>query len=174
MPILSDSLDPVICWSGYRVNQDDLLRRLVQMGEGPTYHRLDLDHITYAFPSEVVPPPVREARIIGRATDGGVDALVVELAPARWAPIEVSAPVSLDASGHVPTFGGWVVPRPGEGWTWQRPDGGVFHITYSLDFGHDPGESNDLLRSVRWRRFEQPVDLEVLRFVQEDPTPCPA
>ena len=48
-----------------------------------------------------------------------------------------------------------------------RPDGSVFHITWSLDKakGREARESNDLLRDRNWKAVELlPVKLEPTRF----------
>lgn len=48
-----------------------------------------------------------------------------------------------------------------------RPDGSVFHITWSLDKakGRRPRESNDLLKDRNWQSLELiPVKLEPARF----------
>ena len=54
------------------------------------------------------------------------------------------------------------------GGTTDRPDGSTFHITWSLDKskGRKARESNDLLRKLGWRQFEEPVPitLEPARF----------
>lgn len=46
--------------------------------------------------------------------------------------------------------------------TSDRPDGSVFHITWSLDKtkGREARESNDLLKTGRWQPLD-PVDLEL-------------
>jgi hypothetical protein len=52
--------------------------------------------------------------------------------------------------------------------TTDRPDGSTFHITWSLDKakGRQARESNDLLRSKGWNRFDRPIPitLEPARF----------
>jgi hypothetical protein len=49
-----------------------------------------------------------------------------------------------------------------------RPDGSVFHITWSLDKakGREARESNDLLSSRQWEAFDQiiPIQLKPARF----------
>lgn len=49
-----------------------------------------------------------------------------------------------------------------------RPDGSVFHITWSLDKskGREARESNDLLRSGQWDALEKliPIELEPARW----------
>lgn len=49
-----------------------------------------------------------------------------------------------------------------------RPDGSVFHITWSLDKakGRQARESNDLLRSRQWTAYDEliPIKLEPARF----------
>jgi hypothetical protein len=47
--------------------------------------------------------------------------------------------------------------------TTDRPDGSTFHITWSLDKskGRKARESNDLLRDLRWKRFDQPVPVSL-------------
>lgn len=47
--------------------------------------------------------------------------------------------------------------------TSDRPDGSIFHITWSLNLskGRKARESNDLLRSKGWRPIAEPVDLKL-------------
>jgi hypothetical protein len=50
--------------------------------------------------------------------------------------------------------------------TTDRPDGSIFHITWSLGPGRRARESNDLLRDKGWDYLEAPipVELEPARF----------
>ena len=45
----------------------------------------------------------------------------------------------------------------------DRPDGSIFHITWSLDKsrGRQPRESNDLLQGGGWKPFDEPVSIRV-------------
>lgn len=45
----------------------------------------------------------------------------------------------------------------------DRPDGSVFHITWSLDQakGRSARESNDLLQDRSWRRLDDPVPIRL-------------
>jgi hypothetical protein len=47
--------------------------------------------------------------------------------------------------------------------TTDRPDGSIFHITWSLDKtkGREARESNDLLKDRGWHRIEQPVPIRI-------------
>ena len=47
--------------------------------------------------------------------------------------------------------------------TAERPDGSIFHITWSLDRakGRKAKESNDLLKKRGWEEFEEPVPVGV-------------
>jgi hypothetical protein len=47
--------------------------------------------------------------------------------------------------------------------TSDRPDGSIFHITWSLDEskGRRAKESNDLLKEGSWQSFDVPVPVEV-------------
>jgi len=47
--------------------------------------------------------------------------------------------------------------------TADRPDGSIFHITWSLDGakGRRAKESNDLLKDRGWDEFEDPIPVEV-------------
>jgi len=47
--------------------------------------------------------------------------------------------------------------------TTDRPDGSVFHITWSLDKskGRRPRESNDLLKDRGWHRIDRPVPIRI-------------
>lgn len=81
----------------------------------PRYARADADHVTLSSAAGGVaadpPPPVGQARIIGRADDGkGVEAMVVEI----------------------------------DGGT-TRPDGGTWHVTWSLAEGREAKESNNVI-----------------------------
>ena len=52
------------------------------------------------------------------------------------------------------------------GGTTDRPDGSTFHITWSLEDGREAKESNDVLASGNWERFDlpMPVRLHPARF----------
>ena len=41
--------------------------------------------------------------------------------------------------------------------TTNRPDGGTFHITWSLQPGRKAKESNDVIREKGWQRWPEPV-----------------
>ena len=43
--------------------------------------------------------------------------------------------------------------------TTDRPDGSVFHVTWSLDEGRRARESNDVLKERGWDELDQPVPL---------------
>ena len=45
----------------------------------------------------------------------------------------------------------------------DRPDGSIFHITWSLDRskGRKPRESNDLLKERGWHRLDRPVPISL-------------
>ena len=47
--------------------------------------------------------------------------------------------------------------------TCDRPDGSIYHITWSLDEakGRRAKESNDLLKQGGWEKFEEPVPVTV-------------
>ena len=61
------------------------------------------------------------------------------------------------------------------GGTTDRPDGSIFHITWSLDkaAGRAPVESNAVLRDLGWRALERPVPVTLtgarLRGPSENP-----
>ena len=50
--------------------------------------------------------------------------------------------------------------------TTDRPGGGTYHITWSLEDGRRANESNDVLAALPWERFDlpMPVRLEPARF----------
>jgi hypothetical protein len=50
--------------------------------------------------------------------------------------------------------------------TTERPDGSIYHITWSLGPGRKAKESNDVLREKGWDELEDqvPVELEPARF----------
>ena len=43
----------------------------------------------------------------------------------------------------------------------DRPDGSTFHITWSLADGRRAKESNDVIRTRGWQRFDEPVPVTV-------------
>jgi len=52
------------------------------------------------------------------------------------------------------------------GGTTDRPDGGTYHVTWSLEDGREAKESNDVLADGNWERLElpMPVRLKPARF----------
>jgi hypothetical protein len=46
--------------------------------------------------------------------------------------------------------------------TTDRPDGGTYHITWSLDRGRNAFESNAVIARRGWRALEEPVSIEVI------------
>ena len=48
--------------------------------------------------------------------------------------------------------------------TTDRPDGSIYHITWSLDRarGRRAGESNDVIRKLGWTPWPEPVDVSVI------------
>ena len=44
----------------------------------------------------------------------------------------------------------------------ERPDGGTFHITWSLGPGRDAKESNDVIAATGWSPIEPPAPLRLL------------
>jgi hypothetical protein len=44
----------------------------------------------------------------------------------------------------------------------ERPDGGVFHITWSLAQGREARESNDVIRARGWRPLARPLPVRLL------------
>jgi hypothetical protein len=48
------------------------------------------------------------------------------------------------------------------GGTTDRPDGSTYHITWSLGPGRDAKESNDVLSSGRWERFDLPMPVRLI------------
>ena len=76
---------------------------------------------------------------------------------ARDAPLP--APVRARAVGHVDDGRGvqaLVVEVAG---STERPDGGTYHITWSLSPGRQARESNDVLASQAWGPLDEPLDL---------------
>ena len=43
----------------------------------------------------------------------------------------------------------------------DRPDGGTYHITWSLEDGRRARESNDVIAEQGWARFDRPVSIEL-------------
>jgi len=46
--------------------------------------------------------------------------------------------------------------------TTDRPDGAIYHITWSLGAGRRARESNDVLRDRHWRHLDAPVPVELV------------
>ena len=46
--------------------------------------------------------------------------------------------------------------------TTDRPDGSVYHITWSLEDGREAHESNDALREREWEPFDLPMPIQLL------------
>ncbi|TFI57809.1 hypothetical protein E2493_13365 [Sphingomonas parva] len=44
----------------------------------------------------------------------------------------------------------------------DRPDGGTYHITWSLADGREANESNDVLKGRRWQSFDLPMPVRLL------------
>lgn len=44
----------------------------------------------------------------------------------------------------------------------RRPDGGTYHLTWSLDKGREASESNDVIASHGWRKLDQPVMIRIV------------
>jgi hypothetical protein len=44
----------------------------------------------------------------------------------------------------------------------QRPDGGTFHVTWSLAEGREARESNDVIRDLGWRPLERPIPVRLI------------
>ena len=47
------------------------------------------------------------------------------------------------------------------GGTSDRPDGSIYHITWSLEDGREAKESNDMLREQRWEMFDLPMPVRL-------------
>jgi len=45
--------------------------------------------------------------------------------------------------------------------TTDRPDGSIYHITWSLGAGRKAKESNDVLREQGWEHLPAPIDVEL-------------
>jgi hypothetical protein len=43
----------------------------------------------------------------------------------------------------------------------RRPDGGTYHITWSLAEGRKARESNDVIRDKGWSRWDEAVEVTV-------------
>ena len=68
-------------------------------------------------------------------------------------------PVQARAVGHIDDGRGvqaLVVEVAG---STERPDGGTYHITWSLAKGREPRESNDVLASQAWGPLDEALDL---------------
>jgi hypothetical protein len=118
--------------TGWKLSRDDREQLLQRFP--PRYSEVVADHVTLRVGASAASPLPRkpEARIVGRADDGGsLECLVIEL----------------------------------DGTT-DRPDGSIYHITWSLGPGRKAKESNDVVRDLGWRPIDAPipVDLEPARF----------
>ena len=105
--------------TGWKLTRD--CRTALLERHPPRYAKAVADHVTFKGPGgggeDRAPPPVRSARIIGRADDGaGVEAFVVEI----------------------------------DGDT-GRPDGGTWHVTWSLGEGRSARESNAVIAEHGWK-----------------------
>jgi hypothetical protein len=47
------------------------------------------------------------------------------------------------------------------GGTTERPDGGTYHVTWSLATGREAKESNDVIRAHGWRRLDAPIPIRL-------------
>jgi hypothetical protein len=47
------------------------------------------------------------------------------------------------------------------GGTTDRPDGSIYHITWSLEPGREARESNDVLAAIPWTPFDLPMPLKL-------------
>jgi hypothetical protein len=47
------------------------------------------------------------------------------------------------------------------GGTTDRPDGSVYHITWSLEPGREARESNDVLAALEWAAFDLPMPVKL-------------
>ena len=45
--------------------------------------------------------------------------------------------------------------------TTDRPDGSIYHITWSLGPGRRARESNDVLRDRGWKRLDKPIPIQL-------------
>jgi hypothetical protein len=52
--------------------------------------------------------------------------------------------------------------------TTRRPDGGVFHITWSLADGREARESNDVIAQLGWHAFEAPLPVRLISKRADD------
>ena len=104
---------------------------------------------------------------------------LIDLFPPRW-PDLVADHVTLDAKatmrspppgrvaaevvGHGDDGSGLEALVVAIGGSPDRPDGGTFHITWSLDLaqGRHAAESNDLLARKTWRRLSVPVAIDLI------------
>lgn len=123
---------------------------------------------------------VRPGSVIGWKLDRAERAALLERFPPRYArPVADHVTLKVDASRD-PLPGAArasIVGRgdDGEGveafvvaidGTTGRPDGSIFHVTWSLDDGRRAKESNDVLQQRGWDELDQPVPLtlEPARF----------
>ena len=113
--------------------RDRMLEQLAEQGIEPQHRHLDAHHVTDQYPAE-------ERTVIG------------------WE--RLSAVAYIDGPGvdllvvEVTNLG-----KP----TTRRPDGGTYHMTLSLDIGHEAVEANDLLGRTdpqNWQRLRSPITLE--------------
>ena len=119
--------------------------------------------------------------VIGWKLDPGQRAELLQQFPPRFGRVvadhvTLQARVSRDAPLPEPVDG-VIVGRADDGrgvealvvaidGTTDRPDGSLFHITWSLGKGREAKESNDLLAGREWSRLDlpMPIRLEPARF----------
>jgi hypothetical protein len=123
---------------------------------------------------------VKPGSVIGWRLDRGEREALLERFPPRYARA-IADHVTLKAdAAREPLPGGVraaIVGRADDGrgveayavaidGTTDRPDGSIFHVTWSLDDGRRARESNDVLRQHGWDELDDPVPLtlEPARF----------
>lgn len=108
-------------YSGWYVDQDELLRQLSSQGIHVSHEVTVAHHVTYQYPDSSPAPPLDQMEVIGHALNDRIECVVVR--------------VTLAGSSVATT---------------ERPNGATYHCTLSHVADARPVESNDLLRSG-WR-----------------------
>jgi hypothetical protein len=96
-------------------------------------------------------------RIAPRYPDVVADHVTLAAKVARDAPLPDR--VAAQAIGRVDDQSGVEALVVAIGGRTERPDGGTYHVTWSLGEGRKAKESNDVLAAREWTRFREPIPL---------------
>jgi hypothetical protein len=101
--------------------------------------------------------------LLARFTPAWPDVIAhhVTLAPRTTDPLPTAT--AGEVVGHVNDGAGLQALVVAIGGTTDRPDGSIWHITWSLDRarGRKPVQSNDVLRERGWQRLDSPIPIRL-------------